>query len=109
LKFLIDQQLPPALARMLQSEFGCPALHVLDLGLEKASDQQLWTYAGQHDLVLVSKDEDFSYLTLSKASTRFVWVRFGNCRRVYLLERFRELWPQLKERLDGGDRFVELR
>lgn len=59
--------------------------------------------------VLVSKDEDFTYMALKDSPARLVWVRVGNCRRVFLLELFRRLWPKLLERLDSGDRFIEIR
>jgi len=41
-KFLVDNQLPPVLARQIQDEFGEEAVHVADLGLQEASDSALW-------------------------------------------------------------------
>lgn len=41
MSFLIDNQLPPALARFLQQDLGAEAAHVADLGLERASDQEI--------------------------------------------------------------------
>ncbi|HSM28057.1 MAG TPA: DUF5615 family PIN-like protein [Thioalkalivibrio sp.] len=35
MRFLVDAQLPPALARWLSAQ-GCPADHVADLGMEAA-------------------------------------------------------------------------
>jgi predicted nuclease of predicted toxin-antitoxin system len=40
MQFLIDAQLPPALARWLVGQ-GHTASHVLDLGLERADDLKL--------------------------------------------------------------------
>ena len=41
MKLLVDNQLPPALARYLQSErFDC--VHVRDIGLASATDQPGW-------------------------------------------------------------------
>jgi predicted nuclease of predicted toxin-antitoxin system len=43
-KFLVDNQLPAALARWLAAR-GLDACHVSDIGLEEASDQHIWDYA----------------------------------------------------------------
>jgi hypothetical protein len=43
-KFLVDNQLPIALARFLSS-LGVECTHVLDLGLAQASDQKIWQWA----------------------------------------------------------------
>jgi len=58
LRFLIDAQLPPALARLLE-EHGHVAEHVTEIGPADAPDRDLWQYALEHDAVLVTKDEDF--------------------------------------------------
>jgi predicted nuclease of predicted toxin-antitoxin system len=57
--FLIDNQLPPALARFIESELKAKAIHVADLGLRDASDAEVWRYASTNDLILISKDEGF--------------------------------------------------
>jgi len=44
LKFLVDNQLPTALARYLAQDLGVPAIHVRDLGLGGADDFALWEY-----------------------------------------------------------------
>lgn len=107
--FLIDNQLPPALARFICTELGCEARHVTDVGLREASDAEVWRYASTNGFVLVSKDEDFTHMALRDSNTRLIWVRVGNCRRVFLLDLFRRLWPNLLERLGSGDRFIEIR
>lgn len=65
MKFLIDQQLPPALARFLQTE-GHDAEHVRELGLKEADDKIIWNRAISNGQVVVSKDEDFWYLAMSR-------------------------------------------
>jgi predicted nuclease of predicted toxin-antitoxin system len=46
---LVENQLPPALARFVENEFRCSAIHVLDVGLRDASDTEVWRYASQTD------------------------------------------------------------
>ncbi len=47
MRFLIDAQLPPALARMLV-ELGHHAEHVYDIGPGDMPDRELWRYALDH-------------------------------------------------------------
>ncbi len=59
MRFLVDAQLPPALARRL-TELGHEAEHVVDRQLAAASGAQVWDFALQHAAVIITKDEDFA-------------------------------------------------
>jgi predicted nuclease of predicted toxin-antitoxin system len=52
-RFLVDNQLPPALARFVQFDLGTEAAHVADMDLEEASDAELWDYASRTDSILI--------------------------------------------------------
>ena len=106
MNFLVDNQLPPALARFIESELKAAAMHVADVGLR---DAEVWGYASAKDLILISKDEDFANMILSRPTTRLIWVRIGNCRRLLLLEQFRRMWPRICEQLESGDSLIEIR
>jgi predicted nuclease of predicted toxin-antitoxin system len=41
LLFLVDAQLPPSLAEALR-QVGCQAVHLVDLGMLAATDEQIW-------------------------------------------------------------------
>lgn len=108
MKVLVDNQLPLALARLLNAK-GAECLHVLDVNLGKATDGEIWRYAAAHGMVLISKDDDFFHLSgQQRAGVQLVWVRLGNCRNAKLLAVFDALWPRIQERLDDGDRIVEV-
>jgi len=108
-KFVVDHQLPPALARFLEGQ-GHTAYHVRELGLKAAADATIWRRAAGDDLVVVSKDEDFFFFASApNAAARLVWVRVGNCRTRFLLERFRIRLPQIIESFEAGSSIVELR
>jgi predicted nuclease of predicted toxin-antitoxin system len=109
LNFLVDNQLPPALARFIESELNAKAVHVADLGLRDASDAEVWGYASAKDLILISKDEDFGNMILNRPTAKMIWVRVGKCRRLFLLELFRRIWPRIVERLESGDSLIEIR
>ena len=109
MKFLVDNQLPPALARFISEDLGVEARHVADIGLRDAADADVWSYASENDFVLISKDDDFVSLYSKTPSARLLWVRLGNCRREFLLTVFKKQCPRILERFDQGERFLELR
>lgn len=109
MKLLVDNQLPAALARLLD-DCGVPALHVRDLGLDSASDREIWRYAKIHGFTIASKDEDFLHLAkLDADGPALVWVRLPNCRKADLLATFRTILPRLLATLATGQKVVEIR
>ncbi len=78
MKFLIDAQLPPALACWLR-EAGHEAGHVEDVGLREAEDSAIWAHALQSCAIIVTKDEDFAARSVQAATApTIVWLRVGN-------------------------------
>jgi hypothetical protein len=59
MRFLVDTQLPRALASRLR-ESGHEAGHVLELAMGQSPDNDLWRYAAARQETIVSKDEDFA-------------------------------------------------
>ena len=58
MKLLLDENLPPRLADVLQSEFS-GSIHVHSCGLGSADDEAIWEYARREGFTIVSKDSDF--------------------------------------------------
>ena len=109
MKFLIDNQFPLALSRFLQAQ-GLESRHVMDLGLDEASDLEIWRYAETEGCVIVSKDEDFLHLAnLGASGPSVVWVRLGNCRKGPLLDAFARILPEILNALQSGQKVVEIR
>ncbi len=109
MNFLVDNQLPLALAQHLRTR-GLDCQHVLDIGLAEASDAEICRYAEAQARVIISKDEDFLHLAgRPDAKIKVVWVRLGNCRTSALISAFEKFWPTLQSCLEAGDRIVELR
>ncbi len=108
MRFLVDAQLPPALARWL-TERGEEAGHLADLGLLRATDVEIWRLAAERGAAVVSKDEDFALRAqLRSGGPQVVWVRWGNLRTAELLRRWEEHWPLLRDALERGEPLLEL-
>jgi len=76
--YLIDAQLPPALAHWFR-EIGCESQTVREIGLREADDGAIWRYAAENRCVIVSKDEDFALrVQASEFGPGVVWLRVGN-------------------------------
>ncbi len=61
MRFLVDQNRSPGLARLLRGA-GHDAVHTLELGLERAEDDELLAVAAEQHRVVVSGDTDFGAL-----------------------------------------------
>ena len=108
MKFLVDNQLPQALARLL-CNLGHDAAHVIDLGLDEAEDIVLWQYAAKNDLIILTKDEDFSKMCLTRRErAAIVWIRLGNCRKKFLLDTMSRNLPLILDRLQANDQLIEI-
>ena len=64
------------------------------------SDSQIWEFARKHDLVIVSKDADFSDRIITKSPPpRVVHLRFGNFSRDEYHTFLARHWPQIEKLL----------
>lgn len=107
MRFPIDAQLPPALARQIAAS-GHTSEHVADLGLAQASDAEIRAYATRTGAVIVTKDEDFPVDRILRSGPSIIWIRMGNTRRVDLLQRFDREFASIVAALERGESIVEI-
>ena len=108
MRFLVDAQLPPALARWLAAQ-AHEAEHVADRGMQAASDAAIWDYAIASSAALVTKDEDFAQRkVLTDNGPVVVWIRLPNTRRRDLLAWFEEVLPEVLAALARGETLIEV-
>lgn len=108
MRFLVDAQLPPALAVWLREQ-GHEAEHVFDVGLASASDHALWTRAKITGAAILTKDEDFVGLEpADQAAPAVVWLRWGNTATQVLIARLEPVLPAIVEALGAGEMLVEV-
>ena len=78
MKLLFDQNLSRHLVGQLRDVFP-ESEHVTALGLDAATDREIWEHAREHGHILVSKDSDFRQLAfLHGPPPKVVWLRVGN-------------------------------
>jgi predicted nuclease of predicted toxin-antitoxin system len=76
---LFDHNLSPRLVQRL-SDLYPQSEHVYNIGLDRATDDEVWQRAGDDDYVIVTRDSDFSDLsTLRGFPPKIIWIRIGNC------------------------------
>ncbi len=109
MRFLVDAQLPPALASWLQWK-GHEASHVADAGLTNANDPAIWAHAVQLAAVLITKDEDFLTLRAARpGDCAVVWLRIGNATNHALLAWLSPRFARVLAALEAGETVVEVR
>ena len=107
MRFLIDAQLPPALAGWLR-ERGHDAEHVADNGMVGASDAAIAEHAERSRRILVTKDEDFLALRLPDRFA-LLWLRCGNATNRALFAWLEPRWAEIERLLNAGEQVVEVR
>ena len=106
--FLVDAQLPPALAGAFR-QAGFQAVHLVDLGLLAATDEQIWEEAISRSAVLVTKDRDFPLRrAASNDGPAILWVRVGNMSNRRLIELALRALPAIIDAIERDEVVIEL-
>lgn len=109
MRFLVDAQLPPSLARWL-GDHSLSAMPVRELGLRESDDGSIWNFATAGGWTVVTKDEDFvSKCIGNPAAPAVVWIRLGNCTNSVLFAWLETFIPEIVRRLKDGEKLIELR
>jgi predicted nuclease of predicted toxin-antitoxin system len=90
LKLLVDENLPPRLARDLADLFPDSA-HVGSVGLASAPDKTIWEFAKAGGFAFLTKDRDFANLSIAKgAPPKVILLQTGNCSTAEIIELIRK-------------------
>lgn len=91
--FLLDENLPSK----IHFTPSLPIIHVSALG-KSLSDTEIWQYAKEKNLVIMTKDVDFSdRLMLDSNPPKVVHLRFGNMQKREFHQFLAYIWPQIEE------------
>lgn len=106
MKLLFDQNVSPDLIRRLSDLFP-DSNHVFHLHLDEADDAVVWTYAREHGYIVVSKDADFSELSMLHGfPPKLLWLRTGNCRTDDVEELIRSNQPVIAQLVADNERGI---
>ena len=90
--YLFDENLP----KRLRFSPKLPIISTSKIG-RQPTDSQLWEFARKHDLVIVSKDADFSDRIITHSPPPWVvHLRFGNLHRNDFHALLARVWPQIE-------------
>ena len=102
-RYLIDVNLPYYFSLW----HGPDYIHQRDIDDEWV-DTQVWDYARQRALTIVSKDSDFSARVLAESPPpRVIHIRFGNLRMREFHAKISAIWPEVCE-LSARFRLVQI-
>jgi predicted nuclease of predicted toxin-antitoxin system len=85
IQLLLDANLSWRLIRVLKEHFN-NCCHVDDIGLViPAKDAEIWEYARKNDMLIVTNDEDFLYLSTIKGfPPKILLLKTGNQSRRFI-------------------------
>lgn len=91
LKFLIDANLPYYFSLWNTDEH----IHQFDIRHD-SEDYEIWQYAKERNLTIVTKDADFSdRILLAIPPPRVIHIRLGNCTMRAFFTRIVAIWPDV--------------
>lgn len=78
IKLLFDQNISFRVLKLISKEYTA-SKQVRSVGLEGATDQEIWNYARKNDYAIVTYDADFADIAcLRGIPPKIVWLRTGN-------------------------------
>jgi predicted nuclease of predicted toxin-antitoxin system len=107
-RFLVDTNLPPALASWLVAR-GHDAEHAALVLGPTADDETIWAHAISTSAIVVTKDADYLDLATRAGGARVVLVRCGNLKLAPFRVWFETRWAGAEGLLQLDERVIELR
>ncbi|MFT4176295.1 MAG: DUF5615 family PIN-like protein [Luteolibacter sp.] len=99
MKWLIDENLPFQIGRELALDY----LHATRIG-EQITDSELWNYAKQNNMVILTRDTDFfDRFLLLGPPPKVVWIRLGNLTKQQLIEEVVRRWNTIGRLIQKHD------
>ncbi len=103
MKLLFDQNISFRLIQNLQTLYP-QARQVREIGLENASDKQIWNYAKENQFAIVTFDADFyDLMALHGHPPKIIWLRLGNVATKDLVKIFEQYFDNVKNFLTNTD------
>ncbi|WP_338793586.1 DUF5615 family PIN-like protein [Bernardetia sp. MNP-M8] len=92
-KYLIDVNLPYHFSLWNNENY----VHQKDLD-SKAKDNQIWEFAKENNLTVITKDSDFSNkILLQTPPPKVIHIKFGNMKMAAFYELINKIWDEVLE------------
>ncbi|MDQ2818181.1 MAG: DUF5615 family PIN-like protein [Candidatus Eremiobacteraeota bacterium] len=79
MSLLLDENISRHLLDVLKASFPA-AEHVTLIGSSESSDAEVWAYAKNKALAILTKDQDFYHRSTTYGfPPKVIWLRCGNC------------------------------
>lgn len=103
MKILFDQNISFRIISKLKENY--PLInHVKFLGLENASDMQIWHFAKEHDYTIITFDADFYDLNiLFGFPPKIIWIRTGNMTTKNIENLFIQYYDSIKHFIENSE------
>lgn len=96
MKLLFDQNLSFKLCPLLSDLFP-DSVQVRQIGLDMATDREIWDYAAAHTYTIVTQDADYAeFSALFGMPPKVVWIRCGNQPTAAVEQLIREYAEQIR-------------
>jgi len=102
-RLVLDQGLPRSTANILAGR-GWEAAHAGDIGLSRATDEEILMYAARERRVCVTLDADFHALIAVRQMTlpSTIRIRIQGLRGDGLADLIERVWPHIEEAVEAG-------
>jgi predicted nuclease of predicted toxin-antitoxin system len=105
-KLLFDHHLSPSLVDRLADLFP-GSEHVWNVKLHSVPDETVWLYAREHDFTVVSKDADFSEISMQLGyPPKLIWLQIKNWSTDQVEQLIRSRYPRIAELSGATDRAI---
>jgi predicted nuclease of predicted toxin-antitoxin system len=96
MKLLFDQNISFQILKYLPKKYS-GSTSVKSEGLIDAPDLEIWKFARQHCLAIVTQDSDFNDLALIEGHPpKIIWIRLGNLRTHEIIEVLEKFYREIE-------------
>jgi predicted nuclease of predicted toxin-antitoxin system len=105
-KLLFDHHLSPSLIKRLADLFP-GSEHVWNVKLHEEPDAVIWSYAREHEFTIVSKDADFSEISMEFGyPPKLIWLKIENWSTDQVEELIRSNYTRIAALPEATDRAI---
>jgi len=103
MKLLFDQNISYKIKNALSEDFPA-SIHVSDIKMNTSSDTQIWEYAKNNNLTIITKDSDYFDLSMVLGSPpKVIWINIGNTSTLNIINVLKSNSLEIKKFIESTD------